>query len=283
MLGKHKDMTPEEAARALGWLVEMGADEIVGEQPVNRLVAQRPAEAPAAAKPAAGRGAQALQSIPAAPISAPPRDAFPGDAQSMAAACQTLADIAAALNQFDACPLKKTATQLCFSDGNPEADVMLVGEAPGRDEDLQGKPFVGRSGQLLDRMLQPIGLSRQGDRPDNSVFITNVIFWRPPGNRTPTEQETLMCMPFLRRAIEIQRPKVIVCLGATPTQRLTGQKDGILRLRGRWFAIDIDGRRIPLLATLHPAYLLRQPAQKRLAWRDLVSLKLALKQGFTNG
>jgi DNA polymerase len=260
MLGKRKDMTPEAATQALAWLAEMGADEVVGEVPVNRLAAPAPV-------------------VPAQA----PRSEAPGDAGTMAAGCATLADIAAALNGFDACPLRKTATQLCFADGNPEAHVMLVGEAPGRDEDLQGKPFVGRSGQLLDKMLAAIGLSRQGERPDNSAFITNVIFWRPPGNRTPTEQETLMCLPFLKRTIAIQKPKAIVCLGATPTQRLTGQKDGILKLRGRWFTVEVEGRNIPLLATLHPAYLLRQPAQKRLAWRDLVSLRLALDKGFPDG
>jgi len=197
--------------------------------------------------------------------------ASPGnsDAAALAAQCATLADIEQALLRFDACPLKKTATNLCFADGNPQAQVMLIGEAPGRDEDIQGKPFVGRSGQLLDRMLTAIGLSRHAESPENSVYISNVIFWRPPGNRTPTDQETLMCLPFLRRAIEIKQPRLIVCLGATPTQRLIGKSEGILKLRGRWF--DFGG--IPLLATLHPAYLLRQPAQKRLAWRDLLSLQ----------
>ncbi len=153
---------------------------------------------------------------------------------------------------------------------------MLIGEAPGRDEDIQGKPFVGRSGQLLDRMLQAIGLSRHGETPQNSVYISNVIFWRPPGNRTPTDQETLMCLHFLRRAIEIKQPRLLVCLGATPTQRLMGTSEGILKLRGRWFDFAAGERSIPLLATLHPAYLLRQPAQKRLAWRDFLSMKQKL-------
>jgi DNA polymerase len=154
--------------------------------------------------------------------------------------------------------------------------VRLIGEAPGRDEDLQGKPFVGRSGQLLDRMLAAIGLSRQAGDREQSVFITNVVFWRPPGNRTPTEAETTMCLPFLRRTIELQRPQLIVCLGATPAQRLTGRSDGILKLRGRWLEAKVGTRTIPLLPTLHPAYLLRQPAQKRLAWRDMLMLREAL-------
>jgi len=187
-----------------------------------------------------------------------------------------LAEIEAALSAFDACPLKKTATSLCFADGNPQARVMLIGEAPGRDEDIQGKPFVGRSGQLLDRMLAAIGLSRSAEDRESAVFITNTIFWRPPGNRTPTEAETQMCLPFLLRTIELQKPDVIVCLGATPAHRLTGRNDGILKLRGKWVTANVSGRNIPLLPMLHPAYLLRQPAQKRLAWRDLLALRQML-------
>jgi uracil-DNA glycosylase family 4 len=267
-----------EASAAIEWLVEMGANEIIGSEPVNRLVlppssatAPEPprSAAPGIVRPSTiiaqyGNGA-AMQSSGA------------NDSTAMAAECSTLAEIEQALMRFDACPLKKTATNLCFADGNPEAQVMLIGEAPGRDEDIQGKPFVGRSGQLLDRMLAAIGLSRHGRTPEESVYISNVIFWRPPGNRTPPDQETLMCLPFVRRAIEIKRPRFLVCLGATPTQRLIGKSEGILKLRGRWFDFSSGGDTIPLLATLHPAYLLRQPAQKRLAWRDFLSLKQKLK------
>jgi DNA polymerase len=254
---KQNDMTPHDAAEALRWLAEMGADEIIGESPVNRLVAPPPkSAAPATAAPAA------------APVSVAPG--------APAAQCRSLEEIAAALEGFDACPLKKTATRLCYADGNPRARVMLVGEAPGRDEDIQGKPFVGRSGQLLDRMLAAVGLSRTAQDPDSAVFITNVIFWRPPGNRTPTEAETQMCLPFLLRTIELQKPDVIVCLGATPAHRLTGRTDGILKLRGRFVTATVSGRSIPLLPTLHPAYLLRQPAQKRLAWRDMLTLRQML-------
>jgi DNA polymerase len=153
---------------------------------------------------------------------------------------------------------------------------MFIGEAPGRDEDIQGKPFVGRSGQLLDKMLTAIGLDRAADEADMAAYITNVIYWRPPGNRKPTENETLMCMPFVERTIELQAPDFIVCLGATPMQRLTGRTDGILKSRGRWMEIEIAGRTIPLVATLHPAYLLRQPAQKRLAWRDFLEIRKRL-------
>ena len=204
------------------------------------------------------------------------RPLLPQASAAAASSCQTLADIEAALEVFDACPLKKTATRLCYADGNPAARVMLVGEAPGRDEDIAGKPFVGKSGQLLDRMLAAVGLSRQSEDRESAVFITNTIFWRPPGNRTPTEAETQMCLPFLLRTIEIQKPDVIVCLGATPAHRLTGRSDGILKLRGTWVTANVSGRNIPLLPTLHPAYLLRQPNQKRLAWRDLLSLRQML-------
>jgi len=257
-------MTPREAAEALIWLAELGADEIVGERPVDRFARPQPA-ATAPAAPAVTVAKEIVRTGDAA-----------GDATALAAACRTLDDIEAELSRFEACPLKKTATNLCFADGNPKARVMLVGEAPGRDEDIQGKPFVGRSGQLLDRMLAAIGLSRRAEDPDEAVFITNVIFWRPPGNRTPTEAETAMCLPFLLRAIAIQQPQFIVCLGATPAHRLTGRSDGILKMRGKWTECSIAGRAIPLLPTLHPAYLLRQPAQKRLAWRDLLMVRQAL-------
>ena len=254
---KQIDMMPHDAAEALRWLSEMGADEIIGESPVNRLVAPAPKGAPPRPAPA-----------PAAPVVVAPGTA--------AVPYRTLAEIEQALEGFDACPLKKTATRLCFADGNPAARVMLIGEAPGRDEDIQGKPFVGRSGQLLDRMLAAVGLSRSAQDRESAVFITNVIFWRPPGNRTPTEAETQMCLPFLIRTIELQQPDVIVCLGATPAHRLTGKADGILKLRSKWVTASVGGRNIPLLPTLHPAYLLRQPAQKRLAWRDMLSLRQML-------
>ena len=256
------DMTPADAAEALRWLSEMGADEIIGETPVNRLVAPAPKPAPAAVRVASP-----------APAAAPVVVVAPG---TTATQYQSLKEIERALEGFDACPLKKTATKLCFADGNPEARVMLIGEAPGREEDIEGRPFVGRSGQLLDRMLSAVGLSRSAQDRESSVFITNVIFWRPPGNRTPTEAETQMCLPFLIRTIELQQPDVIVCLGATPAHRLTGKADGILKLRGKWVTANVSGRNIPLLPTLHPAYLLRQPAQKRLAWRDMLMLRQML-------
>lgn len=261
MDSKQNDMTPHDAAEALRWLSEMGADEIIGEAPVNRLVAPQPRATPAAVRPAPAPAAAATAIV------------APG---TSAAQYRSLKEIEQALDGFDACPLKKTATRLCFADGNPQARVMLIGEAPGREEDIEGRPFVGRSGQLLDRMLAAVGLSRAAQDRESAVFITNTVFWRPPGNRNPTEAETQMCLPFLIRTIELQKPDVIVCLGATPAHRLTGRTDGILKLRGKWVTANVSGRNIPLLPTLHPAYLLRQPAQKRLAWRDLLSLRQML-------
>ena len=261
---KQNDITPADAAEALRWLSEMGADEIIGEAPVNRLV--MPAPKPTAA--AALRAAPAPAATPAAPVVAAPG--------ASATQFHSLKEIELALEGFDACPLKKTATSLCYADGSPQARVMLIGEAPGRDEDIQGKPFAGSSGQLLDRMLAAVGLSRTAQDRESAVFITNMIFWRPPGNRTPTEAEMQMCLPFLIRTIELQKPDVIVCLGPMAAHRLTGRDDGILKLRGKWVTANVSGRNIPLLPTLHPAYLLRQPAQKRLAWRDMLSLRQML-------
>ena len=172
------------------------------------------------------------------------------------------------MESFEGCALKSTATQLVFADGAETAQVMFVGEAPGADEDRIGRPFVGRAGQLLDKMLAAIGLKR------SEVYIVNVAPWRPPGNRTPTPQETAICLPFLQRQIELVGPKVLVCLGAASAQTMLGVKEGILRLRGRWFDYATPaGAKTPTLATLHPAYLLRAPLQKRLAWADLLKLR----------
>lgn len=271
------DMTPADAASAIAWLVEMGADEFIGEMPQNRLVlaeAPRP-QTSAPVEPASLRPLRGVTS--ARPPQSSATDTVQ-DARAIAASCASLEELTAALARFDACPLRKTATNLCFSDGNPRAQVLVIGEAPGNEEDLQGKPFVGRSGQLLDRMLAAIGLERHAEDPTRAVLITNTIFWRPPGNRKPTEAETGMCMPFVLRLVEVMRPRLILCAGATPTQRMMNLTEGILKLRGRWFDVAIAGEKIPLLATLHPAYLLRQPAQKRLAWRDLLSLRERLDQ-----
>ena len=175
--------------------------------------------------------------------------------------------------EFDGCNLKFTAKNLVFADGNPNASIMLVGEAPGRDEDLEGLPFVGRSGQLLDRILAAIGLDR------TSVYIANVIPWRPPGNRTPTPQETEICRPFIERQIELADPKLLVTLGGPSAKLLLNTTEGILRVRGAWKThATASGRQIPTMPTLHPAYLLRNPAHKKLAWRDFLEVRVRLKQ-----
>jgi len=191
-------------------------------------------------------------------------------ARDAARAAANLEELRAILDRFEGCALRATATQLVFADGNPQARVMFVGEAPGRDEDIAGLPFVGRSGKLLDRMMASIGLDR------TSAYVANIIPWRPPGNRTPTPQESAICLPFIRRQIELADPDVLVCLGNPSTQTLLIVKDGILKTRGRWFPFQTGTRQIRALATLHPAYLLRQPLQKRLAWRDFLAIKKAL-------
>jgi DNA polymerase len=190
-------------------------------------------------------------------------------------AAQTAADLdqlRALLESFEGCSLRGTATQLVFADGNPQSRIMFVGEAPGYDEDVSGVPFVGRSGKLLDLMLTAIGLDR------TSAYIANVVPWRPPGNRTPTPQETAICLPFIRRQIELANPEILVCLGGPAAQTLIGIKEGITRSRGRWFNYDTGTREVRAIATFHPAFLLRSPLQKRLAWRDFLAIKKALAE-----
>jgi DNA polymerase len=191
-------------------------------------------------------------------------------ARAAAKSAESLDTLRALLETFEGCMLRTTATQLVFADGSPKGRVMFVGEAPGRDEDIAGLPFVGRSGKLLDLMMQAIGLDR------TQVYIANIVPWRPPGNRTPTPHESAICLPFLLRQIELADPDILVCLGQPSTQTLLGTKEGITRTRGRWFKFDTGRREIRALPTYHPAFLLRSPLQKRLAWRDFLSLKKAL-------
>jgi DNA polymerase len=206
-------------------------------------------------------------------IIAPPP--IPGDtigtAMQMAGAAATLEDLRAAMQAFDGCALKRTATNTVFADGMP-GHVLFVGEAPGRDEDRIGKPFVGRAGRLLDKMMAAIGLSR-----DTNAYITNVINWRPPDNRDPSPEEAAQCLPFLRRHIELAEPKIIVLLGAVAARHVVGVTDGIMRLRGRWLDYRVGDRMVPVMPCLHPAYLLRQPAHKKLAWRDLQAVQARLE------
>jgi DNA polymerase len=249
-----------------------GIDLAIGDTAVNRF-APEPSPLPEqATAPRADAQDRAAAPKAAAPRSAtpPPPDDAAGEARRLAASAPDLATLEALLAAFEGCALKATASRLVFADGNPAGRVMIIGEAPGREEDETGRPFVGRAGQLLDRMLTAIGLDRSG------VYIANVVPWRPPGNRTPTPQEIAICLPFIRRQIALAAPELLLTMGAPASQNLLGQKDGILRLRGRWFDCEIEGRKIPALATLHPAYLLRQPAQKALAWRDMRALKARL-------
>jgi len=193
-------------------------------------------------------------------------------AREVAKSARTLDELRAILEKFEGCALRATATQLVFADGNPKARLMFVGEAPGRDEDIEGLPFVGRSGKLLDRMLMAVGLDRA------SVYIANIVPWRPPGNRTPTPQESQICLPFILRQIELADPDILVCLGGPSAQALLGIKDGITKTRVRWFSFTAGKREIRAMPTFHPAFLLRSPLQKRFAWRDFLSIKKALDQ-----
>lgn len=264
-------LSPAEARALLDWYVAAGVDVGLEDAPQDRYAESAARAGAARPRPAPDRAA------PAEPRPAPSAAALlagPGEsaaaAREAAASAQTLEELRAILESFDGCPLKATANRTVFADGTPGARLMLVGEAPGREEDLSGLPFVGRSGQLLDRMLAAIGLDR------SSVYIANVIPWRPPGNRTPTPLETETCLPFVRRQIELAKPEILVALGGSSAQSLFRAKDGILKLRGRWLEHEVGGRRLKAMATLHPAYLLRSPAQKKLAWRDLKAIRRAL-------
>jgi DNA polymerase len=258
---------------ALRWQVEAGADEAIDPVPADRYAESAvPPPKPAAVPPGFAESQRAIPR-PLAPVPAPAPASVPATAASLSArglagAARTVAELAEALAAFDGCPLKQTATNLVFADGNPSARIMVIGEAPGADEDRAGKPFVGVSGQLLDRMLGWIGLDR------NKAYITNVLFWRPPGNRQPTPAEIAACLPFVERHIELISPDILLLVGGASAKTLLARGEGITKLRGRWFQYESAGmsRPIPALPTYHPAYLLRQPAQKREAWRDLLLL-----------
>lgn len=280
---------------ALRWQVEAGADEAIAETPVDRFASSEaakpdPATAPAAIattlatalaaapSPSVAPPAPAAPRASAAILQAPTYSATPGaqsgealqSASALAAAANSLDELRAALIAFDGCALKKTATNLVFADGNPAARVMFIGEAPGADEDRQGLPFVGVSGQLLDRMIGHIGLSRA-----ESAYITNVLFWRPPGNRTPTPGEIGACLPFVERHIELVNPALIVLVGGIAAKNMLARSEGITRLRGQWHSYETPrmSHPVPIIATFHPAYLLRSPGQKREAWRDLLAIQ----------
>src|SRR6202035_31145 len=270
------------ARELLAFYLEAGVDAVLGETAVDRFadtaeMSQGPAigqpadEAPAGTpgnRPALDRSRPAA-TVMAAPAPLPP-DSAGMAGRAGARNAKTLDELRTILGDFTGCTLRATATRLVFADGNPQARVMFVGEAPGRDEDIEGLPFVGRSGKLLDRMMAAIGLTRA------NAYIANIVPWRPPGNRTPTPQESAICLPFTLRQIELVDPDVLVCLGGPSAHTLLGSRDGILKTRGRWFTFHTGSREIRATATLHPAYLLRQPLQKRLAWRDFLAIKKAL-------
>ncbi|MER9327687.1 uracil-DNA glycosylase [Mesorhizobium sp. M0488] len=280
-----------DLADLLAFYASAGVDEALEDQPVNRFAeaAPRPAERAPRTAPSTdtteppprstslsrAEASDRANAPPAARVlsaTTVPDEAQAALARQLAATAMTLEQLRQHMAAFDGCNLKATAKNLVFADGNPEAAVMLVGEAPGRDEDIEGLPFVGRSGRLLDRMLAAIGLDR------TSVYIANVIPWRPPGNRTPTPHETEICRPFIERQIELVNPKVLINLGGPSAKTLLNTSEGILRLRGNWRVhTTMSGIAIPAMPTLHPAYLLRTPAHKKLAWRDFLEVKAKLR------
>src|SRR5437588_2402902 len=276
-------MTPDRASAAhqlLDFYAEAGVDALVGETSADRLATAQADAAPADGlapmperQPVAHLQPSLLESAPRATApAAPAPDIAVMAAREAARSAASLDELRAMLAKFEGCALRTTAKQLVFADGNPQARVMFVGEAPGREEDLEGLPFVGRSGKLLDLMMTAIGLDR------TSAYIANIIPWRPPGNRTPTPQESQICLPFIQRQIELANPDVLVCLGGPASQTLLGVKEGIKRTRGRWFNFPTGTREIRAIATFHPAYLLRSPLEKRFAWRDFLAINNALAE-----
>ncbi len=282
----------QELLALLDWQRAMGADAVLGDMPVDWLARGPIAPGAGFAWPdrdpqAAAAGIPATQTVsavrPVAPpptalrVEAPVRPQTPlapsaaeTDARRIARAATSLEGLGTALKAFDGCTLKATATNLCFYRGAAKSRLMLIGEAPGRDEDIEGKPFVGRAGQLLDKMLAAINLT------EADVHITNIVYWRPPGNRTPTPQEALACRPFLERQMELVAPDIVLAVGGAAAKEVLGVTDGIMRLRGKWREIEISGTKVAAMATLHPAYLLRTPAAKQMAWQDLLALKAKL-------
>jgi uracil-DNA glycosylase len=270
------------ARQLLAFYLEAGVDCALAEEPADRL--SEPVIPPGAAtttraEPDSDEANLARPTRPAivtAPAAfaeaAPSPDTAIASAREAARTAPSLEVLRSLLENFEGCALRSTATRLVFADGNPQARIMFVGEAPGREEDIEGLPFVGRSGKLLDRMIAAIGLDR------SNVYIANVIPWRPPGNRTPTPHETQICLPFIQRQIELVDPDILVTLGNPSTQTLLSTREGIMRTRGRWFDYDTGTRVVRAMATFHPAYLLRSPSYKRMAWQDLRAIAKALAQ-----
>ncbi|MBR1286752.1 uracil-DNA glycosylase [Bradyrhizobium sp. AUGA SZCCT0177] len=271
-------MAPEPSPtvqQLLAFYLEAGVDCALADEPIDRLA--EPDSATIAA-PREAAPQRLVREMPAAAPAvsrseiAPAPEAAIASAREMARTAPSLEALRTLLENFDGCALKHTATRLVFCDGNPQARIMFVGEAPGRDEDIEGLPFVGRSGKLLDRMIAAIGLDR------SKAYIANVIPWRPPGNRTPTPQETQICLPFIQRQIELVNPDVLVTLGNPSTQTLLSTREGIMKTRGKWFDYDTGTRSIRAIATFHPAYLLRSPSYKRMSWQDLRAIAKELEK-----
>src|SRR4051794_40241664 len=263
-------MTPDRAPTVhelLAFYLEAGVDCALMDEPVNRISD----DSVAAPRDPPVRIAAAVMPVARGEAAPAPEMAIQS-AREAARTAPTLEALRAMLEQFEGCALKSTATRLVFADGNPLARIMFVGEAPGREEDIEGLPFVGRSGQLLNRMIAAIGLDR------TKAYIANVIPWRPPGNRTPTPQETEICLPFIQRQIELVNPDVLVTLGNPSTQTLLSTREGIMKTRGRWFDYDTGSRTIRAIATFHPAYLLRSPSYKRMSWQDLRAIAKELEK-----
>jgi len=286
----------DDAFEILNWQLEAGVDLAIGDAPVNRFEQvqntkpqQKPLESPPREQQATNGSSladriagQAGKSLPTPPPPARtiadavmPDETAVKSARDLAAAAGSLAELKQVLLEFQGCNLRRNAKNLVFGDGNPVADIMFVGETPERDEDLQGMPFIGRSGQLLDLMLAAIGMDR------SSVYISNVIPWRPPGNRTPTPAETEVCLPFIERHIELVAPKILVMLGPLSAKTLLRTDDGILRLRGKWKQMTFASHSVDAISSLHPTFLLRQPGQKRLAWQDFLKIKAKFDEANT--
>ena len=274
-------LSPHDAAALLRWYVDHGLDETIGEEAIDRFALPPPAAivatsapptVPPSAAPTPIRPPLATPAVRAPVPLESPQLAL--DAREAAARATTIAELEEAVRAFEGCALKRTAKNTVFADGVAGAPVMIVGEAPGADEDRLGKPFVGVSGQLMDRMFSAIGMSRERD-----LYITNILFWRPPGNRTPTLSEQAICLAFTRRHIELAKPKVVVLAGGTAVKAVLNTTEGITRLRGKWSTLTLDdGSEVPVLPTFHPAFLLRTPASKRQSWVDLLSVDKRLKE-----
>ena len=275
-------LAPDEAAALLRWYVDQGFDETIGETAIDRFALPPPAVATTSVAPMAAPAITPSTPTPIRPATPPPQRApiplespqLVEDAREVARKATSVAELEAAVRAFEGCALKRTAKNTVFADGVVGAPVMIVGEAPGADEDRLGKPFVGVSGQLMDRMFDAIGMSRERD-----LYITNILFWRPPGNRTPTLAEQAICLAFTRRHIELAKPKLVVLAGGTAVKAVLDTTEGITRLRGKWATLRLDdGTEVPALPTFHPAYLLRTPASKRQSWWDLLSVDKKLRE-----